>query len=107
MAGAGLGDGGDVELGGLDGHFFDPVGPVAVLDEEGDGAAEGFTEADAAADDGLVALDFHAAAAAVAALAAGEVGVDVLDAEGHAEGEALDDDGEAGAVGFAGGPAKR
>ena len=100
---AGLGDGRHVVGRGLNGHFFTPVGPVAVLDEEGDGAAEGFTETNAAADDGLITLDLHAAAAAVAALTAREVGVDVLDAEGDAEGQAFDDDGEAGAVGFAGG----
>ena len=57
--------------------------------------------ADAGHDFGVVLFDLHAAAAAVATLAAHEVGRDVGFGEGEAGGEALDDHGEALAVAFA------
>ena len=59
--------------------------------------------AHAAGDLGGVALDLHAPAAAVAELAAGQVGVDLLGAQLQARGQALDDRGQAGSVGLAGG----
>jgi len=50
-----------------------------------------------------IALDLHAAAAAVAALAALEVRVDGGPVHGEAGGQAFDDHSERGSVGFAGG----
>ena len=66
-------------------------------------AAEGQTPADAGGDVGLVPLDLHAPAAAVAALAAGEVLVDVLLGEGQAGRAPVDDGGQRLTVGLAGG----
>ena len=51
---------------------------------------------------GLVALDLHAPAAAIAALAASQVLVEVLLGEPKAGGHAVDDGGEGLAVGLAG-----
>ena len=57
----------------LDLHDLGPVLPVAVADQEQDRRAEGQAVADAGQDLGAVVLDRLARAAAVAALAAGEV----------------------------------
>ena len=84
-------------------HHVRPVRVVPVADEQGDGAAERHAVADAGEHLHRVALDLHAAAAAVAALAPPQVGVDGGAVHGQARGQALDDDGERGAVRFAGG----
>ena len=103
VAGTQAGDALDLGLDGLDRHLLGPVHPVAVLDPEGDRRAERVAVADAGRDLGVVLLDLHAAAAAIAALAAGEVGGDVASESGRPAGSAFDDHGEALAVAFAGG----
>ncbi len=65
------------ELDGLGGHHLDPLGPLGVADAQGDRAAEADAVADAAGDREFVLLELHPRAAAVAELAAGEVGLDV------------------------------
>ena len=59
--------------------------------------------ADAGGDLGAVALDLHAPAAAVAELAARHVAVDRVAVELEPGGQALDDAGQARAVGLPGG----
>ena len=59
--------------------------------------------ADAAEQRELVGLEAHAGTAAVAEAAAGQLALDLLDRDGQAGGQALDDDDEGLAVGFAGG----
>ena len=103
VAGAETGDALDLGVDGLNRHLLGPVHPVAVRDPEGDGGTEGESVADAGGDLGAVLLDLHAAAAAVAALAAGHVAGNVVLGEGQARGQALDEGGEALAVTFAGG----
>ena len=83
-------------------HHVPPVLVVAVPDDQGDRAAEGHPVADAGEDLDGVGLDLHAAAAAVAALAAAEVGVDGGAVHGDARGQAVHHHGERGAVGLAG-----
>ena len=51
----------------------------------------------------LVLLEAHARTAAVAEPAAGQLGLDVVDGDGQAGGQALDDHDEGRAVGLAGG----
>ena len=58
-------------------HRHLPVLPVAVPDRERDRRTERFTEADARNEFGGVLFDLHACAAAVAALAAAQFGIDV------------------------------
>ena len=84
-------------------HPLLPVGVVAVGDLQRDRAAERAAVAHAGGDLGAVALDLHAPAAAVAELAAGHVGVERILGQAQAGGQALDDAGQAGAVGLAGG----
>ena len=66
------------------GHAIRPVLPIAVGHLKRNGTADGATEADAARDAHRVLLDGHAAAAPVASLAAGQIGVDVIDGHGQA-----------------------
>jgi hypothetical protein len=94
--GDGLGDGPRA-------HAIFPVGVVTVGDVQRHGTAEGEAVAHAAGDLGAVALDLHAPAPAVAELAAGEVGAEIVMVQAQARGQALDDAGQAGAVGLAGG----
>ena len=93
MAGAGDGVGGD-------GLAF-PGGVVAVWDGEGDGRAGGAPRHDAGKDGGAIGLDIHAATGAGLELAPGEVGGKKVFVKGKPGGDALDDDGEGGPVGFA------
>ncbi len=69
---------------GAHGHGALPVIPVAVLDREGDRATKGQAPPDACGEMSLIALDLHAAAAPVPALAAREVLVDVVFGQGEA-----------------------
>src|SRR5262245_66032697 len=85
------------------GHGVLPVLPVPVLDGERDGAAERHAPADAGRDVCLVALDFHPPAAAVAALAAREVLVEVVLGQREARGHAVNDGGQGLPVTFTGG----
>ena len=71
---------------------------VLVADQEGDGAAERAAVAHAREHLDRVLLDLHAAAAAVAALAPAQVGVDRLAIDGYAGGKALHDDAESGSM---------
>ena len=84
-------------------HPLLPVGVVAVGDLQRDRAAERQAVAHAAGDLGAVALDLHAPATTVAQLAPGHVAVERLLVERQPGGQALDDAGEAGAVGLPGG----
>ncbi len=61
-----------VGVAGLNGEDLFPVLPVAVGEGHGDGGADGVAVADAGEDVGGVLFDAHAAAAAVALLAAPE-----------------------------------
>src|SRR4029453_13976378 len=67
--------------GGAHRHGVLPVLPIPIADREGDGTAEGESPPDSSGDVSLVLLDLHAAASPVAALATGEVGVDVCTGE--------------------------
>ncbi len=80
-----------------------PVLPVAVGDLDRHGGADGHAVHQAAGDLGMVALDALAAAAAVAPLAAAQVAVYLLGVQRQAGGEPIDDGGEGGPVGLAGG----
>src|SRR5204862_3311532 len=88
---------------GIGRHDVAPVLVVAVADDEADGAAERPAVPHAGEDLDLVALDLHAPAAAVAALAALEVGVDGRPVHGQARRQSVHDHGERGPVGLAGG----
>ena len=79
-------------------HPLLPVGVVAVDYLERDRAAERTAVTDAAGDLGLVALDLHPPAAAVAELAAAEVAVDRLTVELEAGRQTFDDAGQTGAM---------
>src|SRR3990172_4649521 len=87
----------------VDRHPLLPVLEVLVLDDEGDGATQGATEAHARYDSGLVAFDRHAPAAAIAFLAPREVLVDSVRLDLEASRNTLDDCHQFGAVRFAGG----
>src|SRR5438093_3982325 len=80
-----------------------PVLPVAVGDLEGDRAAERRAPANAGEDADLVALDLHAPATAVAALASREVLVDLALGDRQTGRDAVDDGDQGLTVGFASG----
>src|SRR5438067_2123288 len=88
-------------LGHRDTHRRLPVLPVAVGDAQRDRRAEGGAPADAGQDVDLIALDLHAPTAAVAALAAGEVAVDVGLSQRQAGRDTVDDGDQCLTVGFA------
>ncbi len=69
---------------GFDRELFFPVLPVAVDDLDGDGRADGLAVAHAAEHVGLVGFNLHAAAAAIALLAAPKFAVDEIQIDGHA-----------------------
>ncbi len=83
-------------------HALLPVGVVAVGHRERDRAAQRAPVAHARRHLGAVALDLHATAAAVAQLAPRQVAVELVLVQLQARGQALDDAGQAWAVGFAG-----
>ncbi len=103
VAGAEAGHPLDLALERLGLHHLAPVLPIAVADEQGQGAAQGEAVADAGGDLGVVVLDLLSLGAAVAALAAPEVALHVLLGQWEAGGQPLHYDGEALAVGLAGG----
>ena len=88
---------------GLDVHRLLPVHPVAIADQQRDRRAGGDAVADAGEDLGAVAFDLHAAAAAVAALAAAELSVERVDIELEARGHAVHGDDQRLAVRLASG----
>ena len=103
VAGAGAGYG--FVLGGVPfGHGEDllPVFPVVVREGHGDGGADGFAVADSGEDVGGVLFDAHAAAAAVALLAAPEFVVEEGLVYGDARGQTAEEGYEGFAVAFAG-----
>ena len=87
----------------LGAHDLGPLRPLGVADAEGDGAAEREAVAHAARDGQLVLLELHAGAAAVAELAAREIGADGVEGDGHAGGQTLEHGDEFGAVRLTGG----
>ena len=87
----------------FDAHGDAPVLPVAVLDPQRDGAAEGEPVPNAGEDLCCVFFDLHPAAATVALLTPGHVPGQVGLGQRKASGDALDDDGQALAMGLAGG----
>jgi hypothetical protein len=72
-------------------HTALPARVILVLDPERDGSPERLTTTYAARELGSVRLDLHSPAAAISALAPGEVGVDVLREKGQARRNALED----------------
>ena len=88
---------------GRDVHAPLPVGPVEILDDHGDRAAHGAAVAHAGDDLDAIVLDLLAPAAAVAALSARQVDVDVLGEHGQARGQVLDEDRQLRAVRLASG----
>src|SRR5579875_782939 len=78
--------------------FVLPVGPVAVLDPQGDRRAGGHAVRHPAAQLGAVALDQHAPAAAIAALTASQVLGDRLFAERYARRHSVQQYGQARTV---------
>ena len=102
MAGSGLGERvrGDARRGR---HLVVPLPgrPLGVVDQDRDRRAERAAVAHTAEELDLVGLEAHARPAAVAEPPAGELGSDVVDEDGETRGQALDDDHEGRAVGFA------
>ena len=84
------------DLAGLRGHYFGPVGPIFVFDQESEWGAEGETVSDAGEYVGVVLLNLHAAAASVTKLAAVQFLIDEFLVNGQARGQALND-GDQGA----------
>ncbi|MNL16751.1 hypothetical protein D3C87_1378050 [compost metagenome] len=100
MAGADLGDalGGDrleprriLGIQGLGRHGQLPVGEVLVRDLEGDRSSRSQAVAHSGAKRHTIGLDLHALASPVALLAPGQLGVDRMDVQRDACGEAFDD----------------
>src|SRR6185369_4501294 len=65
-------------------HDVSPVGPIFVFDQECERRAEGETMSDAAQYLSVIALDLHAAAAAIAELAAAQLVIDQFLIDRHA-----------------------
>jgi len=84
-------------------HLLLPLGPLGVGDLDGHGRAESAAVADTAEQGQLVTFEAHARATAVPQTPPGQLALDLLDGDVEAGGEALDDDDEGFAVGFAGG----
>ena len=84
-------------------HALFPVLVVAVVHAQADRAAERAAMAHTGRNLGAVLFDLHAPAAPVTELAPGKVAVDVLGAQLQARRKALDDRGQPGTVGLAGG----
>ena len=82
----------------FDGKDLGPVLPVVVGDGHRDGRADGLAVPDSGEDVRRVALDAHAAAAAVAALTAPELAADVLLIDRHAGWKTADQGDETLAV---------
>ena len=88
---------------GLVAHDVLPVGPVAVVDQHGDGRAQRLAGAHPGEPFDPVALDLHPGAPAVAHHPAGQVAVHPLRGDGQTGGEPFHDGDVALAVGLAGG----
>ena len=90
-------------LGRFHGKRLSPVLPIPIADQDGHGRADGAGMADAGHDQGAVLLDLHAAAAAVALLAAPQLVVDGAQRYGYAGGKPCERRHEALAMGLSGG----
>src|SRR5271168_4345542 len=88
---------------GFYGEFFFPVFPVVVGDLDGDGRADGFAVAYSTENMDFVGFDLHAAAAAVALLAAPEFTIDEVEVDCEAGGQAGNERDESFAVRLSGG----
>ncbi len=66
---------------------FGPVLPIFVVDDDGDGRADGLRVADAGDNFDAVRFDLHAAAAAVALLAAPQFAIDGVERDGNTGGK--------------------
>ena len=102
MAGTRAGDGlveGGIAL--FDGKDFDPVLPVGVGDNHGDGGSDGTALANAGDDRHAIGLDLHAAAAAKALLPAPEFVIDRVERDGYTGRESRQGRDETLAVGLA------
>jgi len=86
----------------LDGQSFLPVGPVAIFDAQGYRSADSFAVAHPGEDFGAVFLDFLAAAATVAELAAMEFVIDEINIDGKGSGQTGDEGEERLSVRFTG-----
>ena len=84
-------------------HDLDPVLPIGVADQHGDGGAECFAGANAGEELDAVGLDLHASSAPVALLATCEVDVDISGEQWKAGRDAFEDRNERGSVRLAGG----
>ena len=84
------------------GHGVGPIDEITVFDPHRDRRAERDPVPDAAKDFRPVFLDFHAAAAAVSALAASQVHCDVLLGNRQSRGHTFDDEGQPSSMGFTG-----
>ena len=90
------------ELDRLGAHHLDPLRPLGVADAQGDRAADAHAVHGRRRERQLVLLELHPRAAAVAELAACEVGLDGVARDRDARGQTLHDGDEFGAVRFAG-----
>jgi hypothetical protein len=79
-------------------HLFLPLRPLGVVDHDRDRRPEGDPVADAAEELDVVALEAHAGTAAEPEAAPRQLVADLLDGDGQARGQALDDHREGGAV---------
>jgi len=84
-------------------HAVGPVGVVAVLDQQRDRATERAAVPNSAPDLGAIGLDLHAAAAAMAELAAGQIAVDIVGGQFDPRRDPFDQGDETGAVRLTGG----
>ena len=85
-----------------DGQGFLPVFPVAIFELDGDGGADGHALAHAGKNVGGVALDLHAAAAAIALLATPEFAVEEGLVDFQSGGQAGKEGDQSFAVGLSG-----
>ena len=85
------------------GHRVGPIDEIPVFDPHRDRRAERDPVPDAAKNFRPVFFDFHAAAAAIPALAASEVRCDVLLGNRQSCGHAFDDEGQPSSMGLTGG----
>ena len=86
----------------LNGKSFFPVGPIAVFNSQGNGSTNRFAVAHAGENFGAVFLDFLAAAATVAELAAMEFVIDEINIDGKGSGQTGDEGEERLSVRFTG-----
>ena len=89
-------------IAGLDGQLLLPILPIAIHELNGDGRTDGLTMAHAGEDVSLVGLDLHAAAAAIALLAAPKLAIDKIEVDWNACRNPGNQRNESLAMGFTG-----